>query len=480
MYRIRKSVMIAGLAAAMIVLGSHGSAYAQNQSDQSDDSGPDPAAVNMAPVDGSGAGSDAGSAAQPDAQQQAAPVGQGTNEAITAAQTATPDDQPAQQPDQGAPDQNAQAPANPDNSSDQAVDQGYAAVDDSNGVDYSDASVQSDQAPPPLPDYVQPPLPGDGYIWTPGYWAWDPQIGYYWVPGAWTMPPYVGALWTPGWWGFHNGGYFFFAGYWGPYIGYYGGINYGFGYIGRGYEGGYWRDHRFQYNASVNIITIRNVSVYSHAVASPSARYSFNGPGGARLRPAPAELSAMRQPRVAPMSTQLQAQHDAQQSRGQFASVNQGRPAAIAAPRPIAADTHTQPLAPARAPQQRQQQSWQGSQQSQQPRSVQQPSHNYSRPAAQQVPQQSLQARPAPQQVPQQEQQRQFQMQPRPDQQGEFTPQRQAPAPQEQPRSAPPQQAQPRPEPQQEQRQQPQSHPESAPQSRPAPQQDSRGDDRPH
>ena len=26
-------------------------------------------------------------------------------------------------------------------------------------------------APPELPVYDQPPLPGDGYIWSPGYWA---------------------------------------------------------------------------------------------------------------------------------------------------------------------------------------------------------------------------------------------------------------------------------------------------------------------
>ena len=26
--------------------------------------------------------------------------------------------------------------------------------------------------PPPLPDYEQPQAPGDGYLWTPGYWAW--------------------------------------------------------------------------------------------------------------------------------------------------------------------------------------------------------------------------------------------------------------------------------------------------------------------
>ena len=27
--------------------------------------------------------------------------------------------------------------------------------------------------PPALPVYEQPICPGDGYIWTPGYWAWD-------------------------------------------------------------------------------------------------------------------------------------------------------------------------------------------------------------------------------------------------------------------------------------------------------------------
>ena len=28
-------------------------------------------------------------------------------------------------------------------------------------------------APPVLPVYVQPPCPAPGYLWTPGYWAWD-------------------------------------------------------------------------------------------------------------------------------------------------------------------------------------------------------------------------------------------------------------------------------------------------------------------
>ena len=52
---------------------------------------------------------------------------------------------------------------------------------------------QTSEPPPPLPDYEQPPPPADGYIWTPGYWAWSPT-GYYWVPGAWVEPPYPAAI----------------------------------------------------------------------------------------------------------------------------------------------------------------------------------------------------------------------------------------------------------------------------------------------
>ena len=31
--------------------------------------------------------------------------------------------------------------------------------------------------------------PTPGYLWVPGYWAWDNDIGYYWVPGTWVLPP---------------------------------------------------------------------------------------------------------------------------------------------------------------------------------------------------------------------------------------------------------------------------------------------------
>jgi WXXGXW repeat (2 copies) len=60
-----------------------------------------------------------------------------------------------------------------------------------------DIEIQVDLAPPPLPVYDQPPMPDDGYLWAPGYWAWDDDIGYYWVPGTWVSPPSPGLLWTP-------------------------------------------------------------------------------------------------------------------------------------------------------------------------------------------------------------------------------------------------------------------------------------------
>src|ERR1700731_1606670 len=58
-------------------------------------------------------------------------------------------------------------------------------------------------APPPLPIYVQPICPGDGYLWNPGYWAYGPE-GYYWVPGVWACPRSFATTAPPGYW--HWGG----------------------------------------------------------------------------------------------------------------------------------------------------------------------------------------------------------------------------------------------------------------------------------
>jgi WXXGXW repeat (2 copies) len=104
--------------------------------------------------------------------------------------------------------------------------------------------------PPPLRVYEQPACPGPGYLWTPGYWAYGPA-GYYWVAGAWVMPPSVGLLWTPGYWGWEGGYYHWHRGYWGSHVGFYGGINYGFGYFGTGFAGGHWDHDHFYYNSAV-------------------------------------------------------------------------------------------------------------------------------------------------------------------------------------------------------------------------------------
>ena len=106
-------------------------------------------------------------------------------------------------------------------------------------------SISVNIAPPMLPIYDQPPMPAYGYIWTPGYWAWDQGFrDYYWVRGQWVRPPRVGYLWTPGYWAWRDGLYLFNTGYWGSSVGYYGGVNYGYGYGGQGYGGGEWRGGR--------------------------------------------------------------------------------------------------------------------------------------------------------------------------------------------------------------------------------------------
>src|SRR5467141_3661875 len=136
-------------------------------------------------------------------------------------------------------------------------------------------------APPVLPVYVQPACPGEGYIWTPGYWAYGPD-GYYWVPGTWVLAPTPGFLWTPGYWGWGGGGYLWHAGYWGPHVGFYGGINYGFGYVGSGYYGGRWDRGHFAYNRSVNNVnvTIIHNTYNTRVVNRTTTRVSYNGGNG--------------------------------------------------------------------------------------------------------------------------------------------------------------------------------------------------------
>jgi hypothetical protein len=299
----RSTVFLAlGLAASLCAAGCHGNhrhdnAADQGQATQSQGQDQDPAAANLAPASYNTAGAPA---------------------------------------DNGASDQSAGS-------------QSYASTQDES--QYSEPATESaPQAPPPLPDYQQPPDPGDGYIWTPGYWNYA-TTGYYWVPGAWVAPPYTGALWTPGFWGFSSGRYLYHPGYWGTHIGFYGGINYGFGYAGLGYEGGYWNSGHFMYNRVYNNINTTVVhNTYSYNVRNRETvvnHVSFNGgAGGVQMRPQPQEVRAHQEPYAPRMATQIQHAESFRNDRNQFVDVNHGRPANVAINRPIEAEPNVHPTPP--------------------------------------------------------------------------------------------------------------------------------------
>jgi hypothetical protein len=205
------------------------------------------------------------------------------------------------------------------------------------GASFGQVAISVSFGPPALPVYVQPICPAPGYIWTPGYWAYDPNFGdYYWVPGTWVLAP-VGLLWTPPWWGWSGGLFLFHAGYWGPTIGFYGGINYGFGYFGHGYEGGRWNNGQFYYNRTVNNINVTNIhNVYNVNVTNVTVNHvSYNGgPGGIAASPTAAEDAAARERHEGPIAAQTQ-QIDAARNNPQLrATANQGRPPIAATAKP--------------------------------------------------------------------------------------------------------------------------------------------------
>jgi Domain of unknown function (DUF4124)/WXXGXW repeat (2 copies) len=157
--------------------------------------------------------------------------------------------------------------------------------------------MRAADAPPPLLNEEQAPCTGDGYLWTPGYWAWGG--GYYWVPGAWVRPPRVGVMWTPGYWGYAGAVYAFHAGYWGPHVGFYGGVNYGFGYSGAGSVGGYGVGNKVSYNG---------------------------GPGGITAAATAQERAAAAEPHIPPTAAQHQLARRAAGNPAFMARANDGHP----------------------------------------------------------------------------------------------------------------------------------------------------------
>jgi hypothetical protein len=166
--------------------------------------------------------------------------------------------------------------------------------------------VYATQPPPPLLDYQQPPDPGGNYLWTPGSWYYDDvRSDYYWVPGMWVVPPDGDAWWTPPYWGYDGARYQWHAGYWSTNVGFYGGIAYGFGYLGVGY------------NQSAK---------HTHSLS----QVSYNGgPHGARRTPAPLELAANRD-RTPALGVQKDLARDMKKNPQQHSNVNHGRPLIVA------------------------------------------------------------------------------------------------------------------------------------------------------
>ncbi len=173
-----------------------------------------------------------------------------------------------------------------------------------------DVDLSTADAPPPLLNYEQTPCPEEGYLWTPGYWNWS-AAGYYWVRGAWVLPPRMAVLWTPGYWGYAGGVYAFHPGYWGPHVGFYGGVNYGFGYVGAGLRGAL--------GSVIHLPTIgsceqrrrhrHHTDTYNEAVVNDAARrnVSYNGgPGGTMTAATMQERAAAAEPHIPPTAQQHQ------------------------------------------------------------------------------------------------------------------------------------------------------------------------------
>jgi len=196
--------------------------------------------------------------------------------------------------------------------------------------------------PPALPVYEQPLCPGDGYIWTPGYWAWgDDDDDYYWVPGTWLLAPEVGFLWTPPYWAWVEGGFVFYDGYWGLHVGFYGGIVYGFGYFGEGFDGGRWDHDHFYYNRAVTNVNATNVhNVYNTTVinnATTINRVSYNGGnGGVDARPTREQEAAAHERHIPPAAAQIQHMQAARGNPELRATANHGKPPVAATARPAA------------------------------------------------------------------------------------------------------------------------------------------------
>jgi hypothetical protein len=200
------------------------------------------------------------------------------------------------------------------------------------------AAAKIQTAPPPIPSYAQPAIPEDGYLWMPGFWARREDVrDYYWVPGTWVKPPREGFLWTPPYWSRVDGGFVFHAGYWAEAVGFYGGIDYGYGYTSDGYQGGRWDNGTFFYNRAANDLGSSDAAhVYEQTIAATdqSARASFNGGSrGTKAQPTPEQEKLAHDRHIDPTPEQQQHFEMAAKNRSLYSKLNRGEPGVAATSR---------------------------------------------------------------------------------------------------------------------------------------------------
>jgi hypothetical protein len=152
-------------------------------------------------------------------------------------------------------------------------------------------------------------------------------------------------VWTPGYWAYDDGSYYWNAGYWAPQVGFYGGIDYGFGYYGDGYVGGEWQGPVYRYNTAVtnvNRTIIRNVYVDRTVIVNNVVnRVSYNGgPNGVDARPTLHDEWVEHMEHHDPVTaTQVHHQLAAADNREFLARVNHGDPRIAAVDRPLSGES---------------------------------------------------------------------------------------------------------------------------------------------
>jgi hypothetical protein len=85
-----------------------------------------------------------------------------------------------------------------------ALSAGYAAR--------SNAAVIEVEVAPPAPRVIVAPPPRPGFIWAPGFWAWNGHE-HVWRDGRWISERH-GYHWVPDRWDEHHGHWRYAAGHW--------------------------------------------------------------------------------------------------------------------------------------------------------------------------------------------------------------------------------------------------------------------------